>query len=69
MHMTTNDELSPCLCCGALTIGEGGVYEICTTCGWEDDPIQQANPEYAGGANVESLNSARTKWRIKNPIN
>jgi hypothetical protein len=32
-------------------------------CGWEDDPVQRADPSFAGGANVLSLNEARAAWR------
>jgi len=42
----------PCPCCGFLTIDEDkyGSYNICSICGWEDDPVQLANP-CSGGAN------------------
>jgi hypothetical protein len=54
--------LEACPCCNALEIDEIGQYEICAVCGWEDDPVQSANPDYAGGANTLSLNAARSKW-------
>ena len=57
--------LSPCPCCRSRTLGELGQYEICDVCGWEDDPVQSADPEYAGGANHESLNAARKRWQDK----
>ena len=45
-------------------------WEICVRCGWEDDPVQFDDPDYSGGANVESLNEYRarrdemiTRWR------
>ena len=56
------NELAPCPCCGAKVISEPDGYEICDVCGWEDDPVQSADPNYAGGANKESLNEARKKW-------
>lgn len=56
------EEMLPCACCGAPEIDNRGVYEICTVCRWEDDPVQLADPNYAGGANRVSLNEARTKW-------
>ena len=52
----------PCPCCGAEEIGELGAYEICPVCGWEDDPVQSADPSYAGGANDMSLLEAREAW-------
>ncbi len=54
-----------CLCCGYLTLEEEppGTYDICEVCGWEDDPVQAAHPDYEGGANRESLNQAREAFR------
>ncbi|QHC36517.1 CPCC family cysteine-rich protein [Komagataeibacter xylinus] len=52
--------LLPCPCCEALTISEYGDYEICMICNWEDDPVQSADPDFSGGANILSLNQART---------
>ncbi len=37
-------------------------YEICQICGWEDDPIQRKDPDFAGGANTLSLNEAIKKY-------
>ncbi|AZO06275.1 MAG: hypothetical protein E5V91_29460 [Mesorhizobium sp.] len=51
--------LFPCQCCGSLAIGEPGNYEICQECGWEDDLVQAADPDCAGGANELSLNLYR----------
>ncbi len=53
--------LQPCPCCGNKCITSLGEYEICDNCGWEDDPVQSANPDYAGGANKESLNAAKRR--------
>lgn len=39
-----------------------GEYEICDVCGWEDDPVQSADPDYVGGANKLSLKEARKEW-------
>lgn len=66
--MTKENErssLSPCPCCGHLTLSAVGCYEICEVCGWEDDPVQSADIEYRGGANSESLQEARARWRGK----
>ena len=66
--MTDNDHnLSniPCPCCGAKVFSSRGEFEICEICGWEDDPVQEADPDYAGGANKKSLNQARTEWLDK----
>lgn len=56
-------KLLPCDCCGAHTIAARGQYEVCSRCGWEDDPVQAKDPDFAGGANPTSLNQARAAWR------
>ncbi len=60
-----NYDLNPCPCCGSLVITTLGEYELCDVCDWEDDPIQSAEPDYAGGANQISLNQARKEWNDK----
>lgn len=46
-----------CACCGFLTItdAQGGTFEICPICYWEDDDVQFKDINFAGGANDESL--------------
>ena len=54
----------PCPCCGYLAFGEPpGSFEICDICGWEDDPVQAANPCTPGGANSESLSQAQDNFQ------
>lgn len=56
----------PCPCCGYLTYSgypPAGDYDICPVCFWEDDPVQAADPDFAGGANHVSLNQARLNFR------
>ena len=38
-------------------------WEISDRCGWEDDPIQRAQPNFDGGANRDSLEQYRQRWR------
>ena len=57
-----DEVLLPCPCCGSNQITEQGGYEICDICGWEDDPVQSADPSYSGGANKKSLNEAKREW-------
>ena len=51
-----------CPVCGRVVDGPSRSYELCPTCDWEDDPVQYDDPGYGGGANVLSLNDARTAW-------
>ena len=50
-----------CPCCGEGIIDEP--HGICSVCGWEDDKLQNADPELKDGANSLSLNEARKKFR------
>ena len=60
-------EKQPCPCCGRPTLPElpSGTFAICSDCGWEDDPVQAAHPDYRGGANRESLNETRKAYRLR----
>ncbi|AUX40990.1 uncharacterized protein SOCE26_023920 [Sorangium cellulosum] len=60
----TQSELYDCPCCGQRTLEERGHYEICATCNWEDDPLQEEKPDYEGGANRVSLNTARRNFQL-----
>ena len=51
-----------CPCCGYHTLTEVGEYEICPVCFWEDDPVQESDPELEGGANELSLNECRKNF-------
>jgi hypothetical protein len=54
-----------CPCCDQQSITETGCYGICDLCGWIDDPVQSANPDYPGCANQNSLHQAQDAWRTK----
>jgi cold shock CspA family protein len=47
-----------CPVCAASVPGEPGSYEICGSCGWEDDPVQRDDAD-ATGANSSTLRRAR----------
>ncbi|GHU72069.1 hypothetical protein FACS189450_09190 [Spirochaetia bacterium] len=47
-----------CACCGEKTISQ-----ICNVCGWEDDEVQNSDPDYAVGSNHISLNTAKKAWK------
>ncbi len=52
-----------CSCCGYYTLDEGGGnYDICPVCFWEDDGLQNDNPDMSGGANDMSLNDAKASY-------
>jgi Cysteine-rich CPCC len=52
-----------CPCCGYVVFRElAGSYEICPICFWEDDPVQAADPWFAGGANKPSLAEAQRNY-------
>ena len=54
----------PCPCCGYLTFDEkpSGTFEICPVCFWEDDNVQNEDPNYDGGANGINLNQAKENF-------
>jgi hypothetical protein len=54
-------ELYTCQCCGYKTLKEGtrDSYEICKVCFWEDDFVQNEDPDYPDGANNVSLRQAQ----------
>ena len=54
-----------CPVCGQSEFESDGSYDICDICGWEDDPVQIADPKFRGGANGESLKEARAAWKLK----
>lgn len=55
-HVMHSTERHPCPCCGYLVFQEPpGSYDICPICFWEDDIVQLAFPQMAGGANTLSL--------------
>ena len=54
-----------CRCCNSATLEENPeypTYEICSICYWENDPIQNDKPDFAGGANVVCLNEAKRNY-------
>lgn len=59
-----NAESKTCPCCQQTEVEEFD-YGICKICGWENDNVQFNNPDYRGGANKESLNEARAKFKTK----
>ena len=59
----------PCAACGFIVLAAAyGSYEICRVCGWEDDPVQLANPCSGGGANGECLVDAQASALAALPL-
>lgn len=52
-----------CPICGDYRFQEHDDFDICPICGWENDGLQNDNPDYAGGANWMSVNQAREAFR------
>ncbi len=38
-------------------------FDICDTCGWQDDGVQNDSPDYKGGANKMSLTEAKQAYK------
>lgn len=53
----------PCPSCGYIVFTDlPGSYDICPICFWEDDIVQLAFPDMAGGANSVSLIEAQSNF-------
>ncbi|MGO5489943.1 MULTISPECIES: CPCC family cysteine-rich protein [Acidaminococcus] len=66
--MEEKNNYHKCLCCGKGIVEGNQLYDICSICGWEDDPVQAGNPEFSGGANKMSLDEARKAWKERKQI-
>ncbi len=61
--MKMEKDFSPhkCKVCGMGDIER--MHEVCVFCGWEDDGVQNDDPDYTGGANKLSLNQYKKFWK------
>lgn len=52
-----------CLVCGKETLEEpaGDSFQVCPCCGWEDDMIQNEDPDYDGGESGKRTGKKRQK--------
>lgn len=57
-----------CPCCDKEVFNDQHFFEICPNCQWEDDPVQYDDQNYAGGANIQSLNEYRRNYLERNSI-
>ncbi|MCD8343339.1 MAG: hypothetical protein LUC19_03000 [Oscillospiraceae bacterium] len=55
-----------CPVCGQYEFSEVDSFEVGEVCGWEDDGVQEDDPDYDGGANPLSLNQFRKEWIEEN---
>ena len=63
--MIDRDEYrKPHLCpvCGKFEFPQHGSFDVCEMCGWEDDGLQEQEPN-DGGANPETLNGYRALYK------
>lgn len=54
--------LLACPVCGYHSLPILGNWDVCRVCGWVSDPVQEAVPDEAVGANGVSLNQARQSY-------
>lgn len=52
-----------CPVCGEHEFQMKSDYDVCPVCEWENDGLQMAKPDYAGGANDLSLNDYKVWWK------
>lgn len=52
-----------CPVCGQYEFEERGSDDICEICGWQDDIVQELNPDEECGENQMSLNQAKEAWK------
>ena len=51
-----------CPVCGKYDFEKKHSLEICECCGWQDDAIQEENPDEENCANYMSLNQAKEAY-------
>jgi Cysteine-rich CPCC len=50
-----------CPCCGYVTLGERGMYEICAVCFWEDDGQDDHGADQVRGGPNRNLSLTRAR--------
>ena len=59
---TKENGVHKCPVCEQYVFEEASSFEICEVCNWQDDRVQEDDPDYTGGANKMSLNQARKAY-------
>lgn len=44
--MEKAQQYEKCKCCGKNTLSADSLFDICENCGWQDDAVQNDNPDY-----------------------
>ena len=57
-----------CPVCGQYEFEEEDDFDGCPTCNWQNDGLQNDEPDYWGGANEMSLNDAREMYKKGIPL-
>lgn len=57
-------EVLACPVCDYQSLLIRGNWDTCPVCGWKSDPVQEAVPDEAVGANSVSLNQARQNFAL-----
>jgi|LGVF01.2.fsa_nt_gb hypothetical protein len=55
-----------CPVCEEYEFEESSDYDICDICGWENDGLQNDDPDYWGGANSLSVNESKKVYSLLN---
>jgi hypothetical protein len=61
VHRPPGDQPYSCPCCGYLTLGERGAYEICEVCFWEDDGQDDHDADAVRGGPNGNLSLAQAR--------
>lgn len=57
-----------CPVCGKYEFPHMNSFDICPVCGWEDDGVQEDDPDEEDCANHMSLNEAREAYKAGKPV-
>lgn len=67
-HSIQQENEYTCPVCGHKTFEHENDFNICPVCNWENDGVQEMNPDSTSGANHLSLNQARERFKLHSYI-